>query len=175
MISEAVKSFSEKPLTNRVGAKGKRPTMMQPSPAQLNCANSTGLFSDTMERKVQKWVVLIEWVGCMFFFFLNGLVNYSLRNGPPVVALGYGLLCFPGHGWQWILGGLWAQLSCKCQVSYLLMLSHQSSIQKRIHTFSTLIPGLLVVIRFIIITTTYPQYSRSFVTVSLCTYICVNK
>lgn len=41
---------------------------MQAAPTRLNSANSTGLFQDTMEGKVQKWVVLIECVGCMNFF-----------------------------------------------------------------------------------------------------------
>lgn len=52
---------------------------------------------------MQKWVVLIECVGWMIF--LNGPVNCSLRNGSPTGAVGCGLLCYPGHGWQWLLRG----------------------------------------------------------------------
>ncbi|KAA8587156.1 hypothetical protein FQN60_000992, partial [Etheostoma spectabile] len=51
--------------TNRVAAMGiaRGSTVMQSSPTQLNRSNSTRLFSDKMEGKVQKWVVLIECVG----------------------------------------------------------------------------------------------------------------
>lgn len=63
-------------------------------------------------------------------FFLNGRVNYSLRNGSPVSAVRYGSLCYSGHDWQWLLSELCAQLSCKCHqqgsvfVDALRLISH---------------------------------------------------
>lgn len=86
--------------------------MTQSSPTQLNGANSTGLFQDTIEGKVQKWVVLIECVG--WVIFLNGPVNCSLRNGSPIGALGCGLLCYPGHDRLRLLRALREQHSHKC-------------------------------------------------------------
>lgn len=109
------------------------PIIMRAAPTRLNSANSTGLFQDTMEGKVQKWVVLIDCVGCMiFFFFLNGPVNYSLRNASPSSSVGCGLMCYPGHGWQWLLSKLWEQLSCKCHqrgsvfIDALRLISHSN-------------------------------------------------
>lgn len=84
---------------------------------------------------MRKWVV--NWVCRLrevffFFFTLNGPVNYSLRNVSQSSAVKYGLMCHPGHGWQWLLSRLWVQLSCKCHqrgsvfIDALNLISHSS-------------------------------------------------